>query len=184
VSNSEAPQSFFWQVVMLVVAFSNLIRWPVAAFVYFAPAVAWLWVGNVFWGILWLLILGEIAAGIAMLVTAVPFFILGAALASVLVALRRLWRMERAAIRSLPFEIRKRTIVGPAPPAQPEWGQHPPTGEQVEEVVDERGHQASPPGGEEQPGRDVDEGQPTPQEQWQEFLRRKKGRSEERKPPP
>jgi hypothetical protein len=106
--SDEVPGSFFWQVVWTVVAVSNLIRWPIAAVIYFGGAVSFFWVGNVFWGLLWLIILGEIAAGIAMLITVVPFFILGAMLAVILVALRWLWRMERQAIRSLPFELRRK----------------------------------------------------------------------------
>ena len=107
-SESGVPQSFFWQVVWVVVALSNIVRWPIAAIVYFGGAVSWFWVGNIFWGVLWLAILGVIVAGIVSLLTAVPFFILGMMLASVLVAVRWVWRMERAVLRSLPFEIRRR----------------------------------------------------------------------------
>ena len=103
-----APYSFFWMVVWGVVAVSNIIRWPIGAIVFFGGAVAWFWDGNIFWGIVWLTILGYIVSGIVMLLTAIPFFILGVMLASVLVAIRWLFRMEKAAIKGLPIEIRKK----------------------------------------------------------------------------
>ena len=107
-TDEAAPQSFFWQTVWVVVALSNIVRWPVAAAVYFGGAILYLVDGNIFWAMLWLVVFGHLIAFIVSLVTAVPFFILGIVMASTLVTIRAMWRLETAAIKSLPFKVTRK----------------------------------------------------------------------------
>ena len=107
-TDEAAPQSFFWQTVWVVVALSNIVRWPIAAAVYFGGVILFLIDGNIFWALLWLVVFGHLIAFIVSLVTAAPFFILGILMASTLVTIRAMWRLETAAMRSLPFRVTRK----------------------------------------------------------------------------
>lgn len=89
-------------------ALSNIVRLPVALIVEFGGAIAYFADGNFFWGIIWLVILGPIVAGIVALLIAVPFFLLGLIAGAVWVATRFVFGHERKALARLPFEVRRR----------------------------------------------------------------------------
>jgi hypothetical protein len=110
------PRTFFWQVVWSVMAISNVVRWPLAIIVHIGGTVALFWDGLILWAVLWIFIVGPIAAVLVTLIVAIPFFIGGLILACLLVPARWLWTRERAAIpigtRSrAPMEMRTEAVI-------------------------------------------------------------------------